>query len=187
MDARAGMTVIEPSSYLRFLPAIYGEHEFWGRFLRIFEEVLTPIQEKIGQVDLFLDPRFAPEAFLTWIASWVGVDFPAGMSLAERRAVLPSLVELQGLRGTRKGLRDHIRLLTGIEPHITESRRGMVLGPTTVLGQETVLSGGGGASHFTVTLFGRQALFVDKGLVARIVEVHCPAHATYSIELMPER
>ncbi len=48
----------EPSQYLKYLPALFTERdEFMGRFLRIFEDIFTPIEQVIAQVHLYFDPK----------------------------------------------------------------------------------------------------------------------------------
>lgn len=49
-----------PSSYLRYLPAIFTADEFVGRFLRIFEDVLQPISAMVDNQPYYWDPLTTP-------------------------------------------------------------------------------------------------------------------------------
>lgn len=173
-----------PSSYLKYLPAIYSQDDFWGRFLHIFEDVWTPIEEKIGHMDLYLDPGYIPESFLPWLASWMGIELNPQRTLREQRTLIKELIQLSSWRGTRRGLREHIKLVTGFESQISESGAGMILGQATQLGENTILSSSSGRNHLLITLFVDDPQKVDRGMVEGIVRVHCPAQATYSLELV---
>ena len=59
------------SRWLRYLPPIYGDDEFLGRFLLIFEDLLGPVQQMVNHFDLFLDPNTSPETFLPWLNDWL--------------------------------------------------------------------------------------------------------------------
>ncbi|MCI0869833.1 MAG: hypothetical protein J4O08_08955, partial [Chloroflexi bacterium] len=52
------------SSYLKYLPAIYADSDFMGRFLMIFESVLGPIQNVVDNIPYYLDPKLAPQEAL---------------------------------------------------------------------------------------------------------------------------
>jgi len=60
----------EQSTWLQYLPAIYADDEFLGRYLLIFESILNPIIWTIDNFDLYLSPDIAPQAWLQWMASW---------------------------------------------------------------------------------------------------------------------
>src|SRR5438876_1086197 len=77
---------IAPSSYLRFLPAIYAADEFVGRFLRIFEDVLDPVAVKIDDLPYYFDPMVAPPDLLNWMARWVDLAEGEDWPLPRRRA-----------------------------------------------------------------------------------------------------
>lgn len=176
---------IPASSYLKYLPAIYSQDEFWGRFLHIFEDIWTPIDERIGQMDLYLDPNYTPESFLPWLASWMGINLNPRMSLREQRKLIQDLIELSSWRGTRRGLREHIKLVTGLEPQISESGSGMVLDEASQLGENTILSSSSGRNHLLITIFVDDPKKVNRNLVEGIIRTHCPAQATYSLEIIP--
>ena len=52
------------SSWLQYLPAIYSDDEFMGRFLLIFESLLAPIVWRIDSIDLYFSPETAPQEWL---------------------------------------------------------------------------------------------------------------------------
>ena len=60
--------------YLKYLPAIYSEDEFFGRFLMIFESVLGPVEEMVDNLAYYFDPGTSPEELLPWLASWMEVE-----------------------------------------------------------------------------------------------------------------
>jgi phage tail-like protein len=173
---------IEPSRYLEYLPAIYSEDEFMGRFLRIFEDILTSIEQMVDHVNLYFDPKTAPEAFLPWLASWVDLSLDEQWSLEKQRRLIASAVELYQWRGTRRGLREYLRIYTGVEPKITEHFGGIRLGEQSKLGWNTVL--GDGQDHsFTVTLKVEDPSSIDVERVKAIIEAEKPAHVGYRLEI----
>lgn len=174
---------IVPSSYLKFLPAIYSEDEFWGRFLRLFEDILTPIEEKIEQTQYFFDSRYTPKEFMRWLASWIDVDIIENGATSEQRRLVHDLVELHCWRGTKRGLREHIKLVTGLEAHISKGPAGIILSEETILGENTILHRHYGRYHFTVTLIADDSGMINTQTLKKIIEVHCPAHGTYSLEV----
>ena len=42
--------------YIEHLPAIYQQDEFVGRFLRIFEDVLSPVEQVLENIHLYFEP-----------------------------------------------------------------------------------------------------------------------------------
>lgn len=52
-----------PSIYLKYLPAVYSADEFVGRFLRIFQDVLMPIEEMVDNQAYYFDPMTTPTDF----------------------------------------------------------------------------------------------------------------------------
>ena len=65
------------SKYLDYLPAIFADNDFLGRFLLIFESVWEPIESRQDHMDMYLDPATCPASFLTWLASWFDMDLGA--------------------------------------------------------------------------------------------------------------
>ena len=174
---------MEPSKYLKYLPALFSEDEFMGRFLKIFESILTPIEEVIEYIHLYFDPKIAPEGLLQWLASWVNLVLDEGWPLEKRRQLIGSAVELYRLRGTRQGLTEYLRIYTGVLPVITEQMAGFKLGEASQLGWSTML--GEGQDHcFTVSLELDESSWVDLERVRAIIESEKPAHAAYHLDIV---
>ena len=174
---------MEPSKYLRYLPALFSEDEFMGRFLKIFESIITPIEEVIEHIHLYFDPKIAPEGLLQWLASWVNLVLDEGWPLEKRRELVGSVVELYRQRGTRRGLTEYLGIYTGVQPVITEHIAGFKLGEASQLGWSTIL--GEGQDHcFTVTLELDESSWVDIERVRAIIESEKPAHAAYHLDII---
>ncbi len=103
------------------LPALYADDDFTQRFVASFDEALAPIFAALDCLPAYLDPRLAPADFLDWLAGWVGLVLDESASLQRRRELVTTAVELYRWRGTRWGLAEHVRLLTGGQVEITES------------------------------------------------------------------
>jgi phage tail-like protein len=151
------------SSYLRFLPTIFQDADFLGRFLLIFESIWEPLEQRQSHVEMYFDPRTAPEAFLPWLVNWLDpapeVQWPA----ARLRAVGPKAMDLYRWRGTRYGLAQAIELSTGFAPRVTED-------PDRPFCVRVVLEV-------------PTADAVDRRQLERLIEAHKPAHAGYTLEV----
>lgn len=171
------------STYLRHLPAIYSEGDFIGRFLMIFEEVLGPLEDTASNIAYYFDPLTTPSELLPWLASWLDLVLDENWPLARRRELAKSALELFQWRGTRRGLREYLRLYTGAEPKITENFGGILLGERARLGLSTIL--GVGKRHtFTVTLELEDSTSVEEEWLKAIIEAEKPAHAGYILQLV---
>lgn len=171
------------SSYLKYLPGIYSESDFMGRFLMIFESVLGPIEEMVDNIAYYFDPRTTPEELLPWLASWVDLALDEGWPIERRRDLVRSAVSLFRWRGTRRGLATYLQIYTGVEPQITESYGGIPLRGQARLGWNTVL--GSGMHHvFTVKLEVEDPAKLNVGHLKAIIEAEKPAHAAYKLLLV---
>ncbi len=161
------------STYLDHLPGIYSENDFLGRFLLVFESVLSPVERTIGNLHYYFDPALTPEGFLDWLGSWLGLVLDERWPEERRRELVASAGELYRWRGTRRGLAHYIRLYTGIEPEIT--------GPT--------LAGATAARNraytFTVRLRPPAGMTIDPEVVEAIIDAEKPAFAAATLEITP--
>jgi phage tail-like protein len=108
------------SSYLQYLPAIFHEDPFVGRFLRAFEAVFSGpgvagqpgLEEAVTGLVRYIDPESTPEEFLPWLASWVALSLRADWDSRTKRDFIAEVVPLYRLRGTRAGLERMLEIYT---------------------------------------------------------------------------
>ncbi len=160
------------SSYLEYLPALYRDDPFMGRFLLIFEHVLSPIERTVDNIPWYFDPGLAPREFLPWLAQWVGLMMDERWPEDRRRAVIAGAAELYRWRGTRRGLRAFLKLYVDVDPEIVE--------PTA----RQVAADRGQAFRFAVRITLPAGRSVDAALVEDIIELEKPAWAAYSVEII---
>lgn len=184
MSARNNHTSVKlQSSYLEYLPALYRDDEFMGQFLLIFESILKPIENSIGNLALYFDPLMTPESLLPWLATWVDLALDTTWPEERRRELLKSAAELYRWRGTKRGLAEYLRIYTGSVPEISEYIPGMRLEQETRLGINTRLGSSGEGHHFTVTLeLGRDSE-ININAVKAIIEAYKPAHTVYTLQI----
>ena len=180
------------SLYLDFLPVLFREVDFIGRFLKIFEQAFEPAVQTMDALWAYLDPMTAPEALLPFLAHWVAWPVDSRWTVARQRYLIRSAIELYRWRGTRKGLRLYIHLYTDLplddqiirerDKHICIEEilgQGFVLGKTH-LGQDAMI-GGGRPYHFIVRLRPDIPGQVNEELVRHIIEQQKPAFCTYEL------
>ena len=86
--------VVGQSSYLQYLPAMFHEHDFVDRFLRIFETIWEPLEWRQNSLEMYFDPRTAPTGMLEWLASWLGLPVALHYPESRRRALLHDAMDL---------------------------------------------------------------------------------------------
>ena len=159
------------SRYLQHLPAIYQERsrerEFLGRFLMIFEDTLSPVEHILANIHLYFDPMMAPEGFLRWLASWIDLALDENWSIQKRRQLVRAGVELYQWRGTRRGLRDYLRIYTAVEPEIVEH----------------FTKEEGGPHRFTVIIKVPNPETLDERRVRQVINAEKPAHTAYELRI----
>ncbi|WP_390624670.1 phage tail protein [Anthocerotibacter panamensis] len=177
------------SLYLNYLPQLYREVDFIGRFLKVFEETFEPAVQIMDTLWAYLDPLTAPEAMLPFLAHWVAWPVEFHWPLVQQRRLIRHALEIYRWRGTRRGLRFYLHLYTGLplDEDLPEAAKHIsIVEPTGqgfVLAQarlgEGALLGGGRPYHFIVHL--RGASQVDEGLVRQILDQEKPAFCTYEL------
>jgi phage tail-like protein len=110
------------------LPAVYAEDQFVQGFTGALDEVLAPVLSTLDNFSGYLDPALAPEDFVGWLAHWVALGVDESWSPAQLRQLVTRSVELHRWRGTRRGLAEHVGLLTGGTVEVTDSG-GVVASP----------------------------------------------------------
>lgn len=161
------------SSYLQYLPPVYQDHDFMGRFLLIFESLLEPLERVIDEIHAYFDPRTAPEGMLPWLASWVDLVLNEKWPIERRRALVRAAAELYRWRGTRRGLSEYIKIYTGFHPIIEEPELDLQTNGTHRLPPNV----------FRVILEVPDPEAIDRRLVQAIIEAEKPASTAYMLEI----
>jgi phage tail-like protein len=179
-----GAAEIEPSSYLKYLPAIYSSDVFAGRFLRIFEDVLGPIQVMVDNQPYYFDPMTAPLALLDFMEVWVNVDDEADdWPLPKRRALVAAMAALYRMRGTRAGIKRHIGIYSGGLPLVQERTNGFRLDSDARLGLNTSI--GEDRPHtVTVIVAVPDPEELDMETLSSIIEADKPVESTYILRIV---
>ncbi len=180
------------SAYMEFLPVLYREVDFIGRFMKIFELAYQPVIDSFNVMWAHIDPLTAPEALLPFLAHWVGWQVDSVWNLHQQRRLIRRAVELYRWRGTRKGLRLYLHLYTSLpldedipnelDKHISITEP---FGESFILGEAQIGSAvlaGGQAYHFIVRLRpNRPNQNINPELVRRIIDQEKPAFCTYEL------
>lgn len=166
MPLAAGPT----SRYLKYLPAIYSDDDFLGRYLMIIESLWEPLEQRQHYINMYFDPRTAPTSFLRWLGTWMGLEIEARWPENRCRELLTEAMDLYRFRGTTYGLRRVIEVSTGITPEITDW--GLV-------------AKGGQPFVFRVKMKLPKGCGVDRELVEELINAHKPACAGYILETEP--
>jgi phage tail-like protein len=165
---RPTLPVHEPqgrlSKYLDYLPAIFSENDFLGRFLLIFESIWEPFEQRQDHMAMYFDPATCPESFLAWLADWYQMPIDKHWPEARTRSLVAEMTELFRFRGTTYGLAKMIEIWTGIAPEIVEDPK-----------QPFV---------FTVRLQVPSGAQVDREVVEDLLKAHKPAASGYVLEIV---
>jgi len=104
------------------LPVGMAEDDFLFRFVSIFQRVADTVMHQADTLPHTFDPTVAPLPVVRLMASWLGVTF-ADSSLDERvqRSIVTEYSELIRWRGTKRGMRQLLELLSGGDVEITDS------------------------------------------------------------------
>lgn len=151
------------SRYLDFLPVIFQDGDFLGRFLLIFQSIWEPLEDRQDHMDMYFDAKTCPEPFLQWLSDWLGVNVGQISEEGRLRHLIAEAVELYRWRGTRYGLTRLIEICTGVTPVIAETPE-----------NPSVL-------HIRVAVPPESN--VDREQIERLVKDHKPAHTAYLLEV----
>ncbi len=161
------------SSYLTYLPGIYHNNHFLGRFLLIFESILGPLDRTVENMHHYFDPFVTPPEAVDWLGTWVGLALDERWPEDRRRELISEAVNLYQWRGTKRGLSEFLRLYTGVEPEIIE--------PTL----RDVANARSRAFRFTVRItIPAGSRRVSRSLIETIIDAEKPAFAACTLELI---
>ncbi len=163
-----------------FLPALYQEDEFAQALTAGLDEVLAPIFNSLDNFEAYLDPKVAPEDFLDWLGSWMGLVVDETWPLERRRAFVAEASALYRKRGTPKGMAAHVKLFTGGEVEILER------GGTAWSAQSGGKLPGSAGFDMLVRVRVDDPAQVDRTRLDALVAAAKPAHLAHRVEVLPK-
>jgi phage tail-like protein len=170
-----------PHPLSRFLPAIYQEPTpFLAAFLVAWDEILAPVLTVLDNVEAYLDPDLAPDDFVPWLTSWVGLD-PEDLLPTKARAALRHGAAILGRRGTAAGLAAEVAL--AVEGSVQVVDGGGVAWSTTAGG---ALPGEDRAAVL-VRVVGDPPAEAERRRLEALVRRIAPAHLPVRLEFVPPR
>lgn len=195
------VAVYHSGRYLEYLPSLYEQDDFMGRFLMLFESFWRPIEQQIGEIHNYFDPELTPARFLPWLASWFDLMLDDNWSESQQRELLNIVMWLYRRRGTRVALQRYLEIFTQEPVEILEKRaKNMSLGPASRLGVGVALGTSNQPHTFTVKLrlrpifppadldevaAAREVARLEKqrlALIHRMIMGEKPAHTSYRLE-----
>lgn len=186
------------ATYLNFLPEIYQQSDFLGRFLTIFEQGFDPTMQTLDTFWAYIDPLTAPRALLPFLAKWVAWPLDPKLTERQQRRLLRHAAEIYQWRGSKHGLQLALSAVTDLpleqddddndiyiiisEGHLTD----FVLGDNSPSLGDSPSLGGGMAFHIQVTLHPQNAeqaqmLQSNEEVIRAIIEQEKPAFCTYEL------
>ena len=170
--------LVSPHPLGAYLPALYQEDEFAQRWTSGLDVVLAPIFHSMDNIEAYLDPRLAPADFLDWLASWMGLVADETWPVERRRAFVSQAGALYRMRGTTRGLAEHVRLFTGGEVEILER------GGTAWSAKADAALPGSSGFDFVVRVRAADSASIDTARVDALVAAAKPAHLTHRVEVV---
>ncbi|WP_017936611.1 phage tail protein [Nocardioides sp. Iso805N] len=103
----------DPDWMVHQLPVQMVAHDFFRRFVSIFQELGTTLLEDADNIDHILDVSVAPPELVRWLGSWISAA-PIDEALPEdlQRRMVRSAARTLTWRGTAHGLREFLELLS---------------------------------------------------------------------------
>jgi phage tail-like protein len=170
-------------SFLDYLPSLYRDDKNMEQFLHIFEDLLNPIENTVDNLELFFDPSLTTAPVLSWLASWLDLVLDENLPLKRRRELVASAAELYRWRGTKRGLTEYLRIITGNMPEISENVIGMRLDRDNRLGINTKLGSSGIGFQFSVNLCLDVDNPINENYVKAIIDAEKPAHTVFTLQV----
>jgi phage tail-like protein len=119
---RAAVEGLQPARSLAAgLPPAFFGNDFTRELIGAFDEVLAPVFATLDDFDAYLDPRYAPDDFLCWLAGWLGFPVDERWPVDRIRSHLADARQGLLCRGTLTGVEAAIRAYTGRTPRLEDS------------------------------------------------------------------
>lgn len=170
--------LLSPHPLGQLLPAIYFEDEFTQKLTQGLDSVVSSLLSTLDNLESYFDPDLSPADFIDWLSGWVGLAGEPSDTVEGRREMIKRAVEIYRLRGTVKGLTDHIALAFGSTPEIRETG-----GVSTSTTSRSALPGSDEGELVVIMRVPDPATFNRSGLDG-FVRANKPAHLPHRIEVL---
>lgn len=108
-------------SFSAYFPEIYQGHDFFERFIAVFQSLLLDVERQVDDVPRLLDYHTTPDRHVEYLAGWLGIQNERRLFTPEQlRRIIADIDLFQGAKGTKRALEAVILLVTGIRPRIIE-------------------------------------------------------------------
>ena len=102
-----------PSWMLDQLPVAMLDHDFFVRFVSIFQHLGTNLLEDADNVEHLVNTTVTPTPMLPYLASWIGVEtIDDSQPESLQRRIVAGAARTLTWRGTARGLRSYLELIT---------------------------------------------------------------------------
>jgi phage tail-like protein len=176
------------SSYLDYLPAVFYDDRFIGRFLLAFEAILSGVPHApegislpegfdsiLDRIHTYVSPTESPDEFLPWLAAWVALSLRDDWPEPVKRDFIQQIIPLYRQRGTKAGLKTMLQIY--LQKQVATQTEYVEIYEFDAIPQ-----------YFQVQLrLDSQNLteFRRKETVARaIIEQEKPAHTVYALQIL---
>jgi phage tail-like protein len=173
----AATAATSPFPIVERLPGMLQGDPFTRAFTAGLDDVWAAALVALDNVHAYLDPRTAPQDFVVWLASWVGVVLDENWPEHRQRELVAKAVDLYRWRGTARGIRALVAVYAGVEPEIDDSG-----------GVDWSLSPGEPApgeprAQVTIRLRVAEPERIDTERLGVLVADAVPAHVAYRIDV----
>lgn len=184
------LAVKSNAGYMRFLPEVYSYDDFINRFLMMFESFWKPVDQQISQVENYFDPDLTPEAFLPWLASWVGMEIDPSFPKNRIRELIRCAIPLSHSRGTAQSVKLFLEMYSGGKAEISEKKaQNMIVGGVMGLGDGIALGVDNKPNTVSVRLTAPKSELERTGFtkekytkkIGEFVRSMVPAHTVFTV------
>jgi phage tail-like protein len=149
-------------------------------FARGLDEVTAPVPAVLDSLSAYIDPKIAPQDFVTWLATWVGVELDENWQLERQRNWVTNAVHLFHRLGTEAGLREHLEWATGGRVEIEDS------GGIAVSQWPGADLPGDPVPSVSIRIYVADPGEADVAAIHRLIIGAKPAWVAHSLEVLPE-
>jgi phage tail-like protein len=98
------------------------DNDFFLRFASLFQELAESLVADADNIPNVIDPTVAPDSMVRFLGSWIGVaNIDSSLPDELQRRIVREAGQILAWRGTKRGLKQFLELVTGAPAEIEES------------------------------------------------------------------